>query len=363
MDDDVLTRLAAASGVSLDDARKVVEYLALSSGGESETSYGELLDRSIAALRAARDAHLAAMTVSHVPPDFPSHVQIQTIGGCNAACVMCSMSIPEIRRLQRGTMSNELFERLATECAAHDECEELALYLQNEPLLDRELASRIRFAKDVSDGRLMTRIVTNGSLLTGACSRDLISAGLDRIAISVNANSSAVYEAVMGGLSYERTIRNIESLLAIAPSSLFVSLTFMVTSINEHEIADAIEYWSKRGVLCGAFGINTQGGTLQTYGAVRGASPAPSVRECYLPIESMVILCNGDVLLCCTDWSRKSVVGSVANASLAEAWHTPELAALRRDALRERFSHEICSTCIGQTRMRQNLLFDGSRSF
>lgn len=361
MNDTELQRLAARSGVPLDDVRKVLEYLGLPGGGVEAETYGELLDRSIDALRQSRERHRAGLTGQRVPPEFPSHVQIQTIGGCNAACVMCSMSIPEIRRMQTGRMSEALFHRLVSECAAREECEELALYLQNEPLLDRELPARIRLVKELSGGRLMTRIVTNGSLLTAAACDALLDAGLDRIAISVNANSPGVYEEVMGGLRFERTVANIETLLAKAPPSLFVTLTFMVTSGNEHEIAEAVAYWSSRGVLCGAYGINTQGGTLTSFDTVRGSAAPPQTRECYLPLESMAILCSGEVLLCCTDWSRVSVVGSVAGATIHEVWHSPALAGLRREAILDRFPHEVCRTCIGQTRVRHNLLYgDGS---
>ncbi|MGZ5443428.1 MAG: radical SAM/SPASM domain-containing protein [Thermoanaerobaculia bacterium] len=355
-----LTRIAERSGVSPQDVRKVVEYLTLpSTGADDAASYGEMLDRSIAALRGAREQHRAAVTESHVPPEFPSHVQIQTIGGCNASCVMCSMSIPEIRRMQKGRMSESLFRRIVAECAARPECEEIALYLQNEPLLDAELPARIRFTKEASGGRLMTRIVTNGSLLTAERIGALLGAGLDCIAISLNADSAGVYADVMGGLDFERTVRNVETLLAMAPPSLFLTITFMVTAQNEHEIAAAISRWSARGVLCGAYGINTQGGTLSTFESIRGTPRPRKHRECYLPLESMAILCNGDVLLCCTDWSRKSIVGSVASAPVHDVWHSPSLAALRREAIFERFPHEVCGSCLGQTRVRENLLQDG----
>ena len=32
-----------------------------------------------------------------------------------------------------------------------------------------------------------------------------------------------------------------------------------------------------------------------------------------MPLESSAILCSGDVLLCCTDWRRASVSGSLVD--------------------------------------------------
>ena len=355
--------LAAQAGVSADAAAKVLAYLSLieTGPGESDLTYGGLVRRSVDAMRQHRASCRTSIAGESVPPAFPAHVQIQTIGGCNAACVMCAMSSPEIRRLQRGRMERELFERIVSECADADECVEIALYLQNEPLLDDELADKVRFVKDRSNGRIAVRIVTNGSLLTADCSERLIAAGLDAISVSLNAHTAATYTEVMGGLSFETTSRNIEELLARAPAPLLVTLTFMVTSVNRHEIEDALGYWSGRGVLCGAYAINTQAGAVADFDRLNVAE-SRAAKECFMPIESSSILSNGDVLLCCTDWRRESVAGSLRTQSLRQVWHGPALAGTRRDAIDGTLSHRICEQCLGQSRLPENLMFEDADS-
>jgi MoaA/NifB/PqqE/SkfB family radical SAM enzyme len=358
-------RIAAASGVSTADVAKLLDYLALTAVAQREpaedVTYGDLVEQSIAALEEGRARYREALSEERVPPEFPAHLQVQTIGGCNAACVMCAMSNPEIRRFQKGRMSPALFTRIVDECAEQEGCREVALYLQNEPLLDPDLAARVRYVKERSSGRLMTRVVTNGSLLTGRRIDELLAAGLDRIAISLNAFTPEVYRLVMGGLELDQTLANLELLLAKAPGTMLISLTFMVTALNQHEIEPAIDYWSSRGVLCGAYGINTMSGTVRDFEQVR-ATAAPErerAKECYLPLESTAILASGEVLLCCADWTRSSACGSLEHRTLWDVWHSPALAELRRQAIRERFPHEVCKACLGQTRVRDNLLYEG----
>lgn len=356
--------LSRSTGVAAADVAKVLDYLGLSGvsglqGPTAEMTYGDLVAASLSALRQTRTDYLRSPPAARVPPSFPAHVQIQTIAGCNAACVMCAMSSRPIRRLQHGRMSDELFAKIVDECAAHEACEEIALYLQNEPLLDADLERKVATIKRRSANRLRVKIVTNGSLLFEERIDGLLAAGLDAIAISLNAFTAETYRRVMVGLELEPTLENVELLLERAPANVLVTLTFMVTTLNEPEIEGAIEYWSARGVLCGAYGINTHAGDAPDYDALRTASTIERAKECFLPLDSMPILASGDVLLCCTDWGRRSIFGSVASARLEDVWHTEAVSRFRRDAIHARLSHPICGKCLGQTRVIENLLHEG----
>jgi MoaA/NifB/PqqE/SkfB family radical SAM enzyme len=223
--------------------------------------------------------------------------------------------------------------------------------------------SGIKAVKVASKGRLRTRIVTNGSLLSQEKINSLIDAGLDAIAISLNAKTARTYHKVMGGLEFERTVKNIESLLKVAPPTMLVTLTFMVTQDNEHEVADAVEYWARRGVFCAAYGINTMGGMVSSFEDLRPKSAAlydpQRPKECYLPIENAAILVSGDVLLCCTDWSRSTSFGNLTVSRLSEVWHSQLLSNVRLAALTGRFPCKPCQSCPGQTRTMDNLVFYG----
>lgn len=360
-----LQQIAAASGVAPEVVGKIIESLAAmeAEGGVNVTdylTYGDLMLYSIQGLRETRSRYQQFDLTETVPPLFPSHVQVQTIGGCNASCVMCAMSSAAIRKAQRGLMSMELFTKIIDECASFEECQEVALYLQNEPLLDQTLALKVRLTKERSGGRLGTRIVTNGSLLDGARIDEFIEAGIDVISVSLNAFSAETYCRVMPGLDFAQTLNNVERLLDKASDRLMVILTFMVTTANEHEIQDAVEYWAGRDVMCGAYGIGTMAGTVPNFDSVRAkSSPERPHKECYLPLDNTAILCDGDILLCCTDWARQSISGNVGTRSIYDIWHSEPLSGLRRQAIFDRFEHPTCHKCPGQTRVPKNLMYEG----
>lgn len=358
-------RIAAASGVSPDAVSNVLaSLLAHEQSAELDLTqfltYGDLVRQSIEQLQQVRREYQKADLLQFVPPRFPAHVQVQTIGGCNASCVMCAMSSTEIRQAQKGKMSLELFTKIISECASFEDCQEIALYLQNEPLLDAQLAQKLRLTKELSDGRLTTRIVTNGNLLTPERIDELLDAGIDIISVSLNAFTAETYAQVMPGLEFAQTLSNVECLLDKASARIFITLTFMTTATNEHEIEKAIAYWSERGVMCGAYGIGTMSGTVPDFSAVRAKSaPRRAGKECYLPLQTTAIVNNGDMLLCCTDWARRSVCGNVSTQSIYEIWHSEDLSALRRQAIFNKFEHPICKKCLGQTRVPSNLMYEG----
>lgn len=180
------------------------------------------------------------------------------------------------------------------------------------------------------------------------------------ISVSLNAFTAETYVRVMPGLDFAQTLGNVERLLDKAAGRALVILTFMVTVANEHEIADAIEFWSERGVMCGAYGIGSMAGTVPNFASVRAkSSPERPHKECYLPLETSAILCNGEMLLCRTDWSRDSACGNVVERSIHDIWNSEPISGLRRQAIFDKFEHPVCRKCPGRTRVPGNLMYEG----
>lgn len=82
-----------------------------------------------------------------------------------------------------------------------------------------------------------------------------------------------------------------------------------------------------------------------------GASPAPR-HDCAVSCASTpfydqnVLLPNGDVVLCCMDYSLKHTIGNLLRQDYAELFLSPELTRLRADNARPEFSKcSICKSC------------------
>ena len=68
------------------------------------------------------------------------------------------------------------------------------------------------------------------------------------------------------------------------------------------------------------------------------SSGAPSV---YAKVRS-----NGDVVVCCTDWSRDTLVGSICDNTLEEIWNSKKLYDFRCMQLKTKGAHHaLCATC------------------
>ena len=99
---------------------------------------------------------------------FPAVVRIETTNACNARCIICPHG--DIRRPIRH-MDDDLFTRIVDECAACG-CREVHLHNFGEPLLDKRLEDRVRYAKN--KGLPKVKIFSNGSLLSERRARGLI---------------------------------------------------------------------------------------------------------------------------------------------------------------------------------------------
>lgn len=126
----------------------------------------------------------------HLP--LPTVLMIENTNHCNAECVMCPRGTLSRKR---GFMDFGLFEKIIKEVSSVKRKPVTHLHGFGEPLLDRLVAERIELAKTY--GIKCTYIVTNASLLFSETSRKIISAGLDKMKISVYGTDEESYNNTM----------------------------------------------------------------------------------------------------------------------------------------------------------------------
>lgn len=93
-----------------------------------------------------------------------SSIQIETINRCNGECTFCPVNKNDDNR-PFAIMTDELFGKVINELSEHNYSGEIALYSNNEPLLDVKLESRIEKAR-LKCPNAHLYIYTNGTLLT-----------------------------------------------------------------------------------------------------------------------------------------------------------------------------------------------------
>jgi len=211
-----------------------------------------------------------------------------------------------------------------------------------EPLIDKALAEKIRYEKEVFKKARVT-VFTNAALLDEDRGRELVSAGLDQLSISLNGLKKETYEAVMK-LPYERTQQNIARFLEFngeASSPVKVQVSLIPTELHsEDEIEEFRRYWIRRvdavviplWISWGDFFKHTKKSTRW---------------PCRYIWEVFMVDWDGMVKMCCEDYETRYPLGNLETRSPREVYHSPRMQKQRMDQVNGNFQWpEVCQNCI-----------------
>ena len=278
--------------------------------------------------------------------DFPPEVWIENTDVCNARCIMCPRQ--NLTR-QLGFMKFSLFEKIIREISEHKKrVKRVHLHNYGEPLLDKELPRKIKLAKDF--GIKHTYIVTNASMLAPEMSRQIIEAGLDEFKVSFYGTDTETYNKTMQGLDFERTFRNLKDFFRIRQESgrktPKVIIQYLPMESNKARVDEFYRLMKplideKIGDSLGLFDLHNYGGGVLNDGTL--GSP---VYTCNYPWRTMMILYDGQVVLCCLDFNGVQVVGNVKNNSIKEIWNCGQFRKTREDFKKLRYAdYPVCAKC------------------
>jgi MoaA/NifB/PqqE/SkfB family radical SAM enzyme len=177
---------------------------------------------------------------------YPGSLIIETINACNSTCKLCPVGEGRRSRPVR-TLDMHTYCRFIDELGPY--AESVTLNNWGEPLLDRYLVERIRYAARIG---LLTGISSNLQHLTDAAAEDLVTSGLTVIYISLHAASQETYEAYQPGRSFSRVLENVRKLVNArrrnrdrAPK---LKALFVHSRKNEHEIATLPDFVRTLGI-------------------------------------------------------------------------------------------------------------------
>jgi radical SAM protein with 4Fe4S-binding SPASM domain len=280
------------------------------------------------------------------PLDFPRIVHIENTNACPARCTICAMD-KMTRKV--GIMDFGLFERLIRECATHIEVKEVHLHGFGEPLVDKDLPPKVALAKKL--GIPSTYIVTNAFLLNKQKAQELILAGLDGIKFSFYGMTKETYEGIHLGLSFEKTVRNIEGFFEerdrLRASNPKVRFQFCPDMAPAEEFQMFLDKWlpfmdADRGDEFFSTGLHNWAGG-KDYVDLRKPE---SQRYCVWPFKDIQILWDGRVVPCCYDFNGGMVFGNVNRATIQEIWLSENYERFRRVWRQKQcYSLPLCRNC------------------
>lgn len=271
---------------------------------------------------------------------FPTRIHVEPTNICNLDCRFC----PYGRQKRRsGYMGVELFRKIVDECAGRDV--KLWLHFLGEPLLNRDLSILVAYAKEMRIPQV--GLSTNAFFLTPKIGEQLIRAGLDRLECSVDGFDPASYLHLRRSAGFDRVVENIKGFLQLKrdldADRLIVSIQFMKTPGILENLPAIRQFWKP---WLGARDFIMTIEDISFAGAMRDARQAGRREPCHWLWNYLVILWNGDVVTCASDYDGERVMGNLREQRLLDIWHGHVYRELRQKHAQGRYGEAgICHGC------------------
>ena len=260
---------------------------------------------------------LSTLIYSVTNGDLPKAIELETLSACNGGCQFCPVN-RFVDPRPRAEMPMPLIEKLADELSEANYSGHLALFSNNEPLLDKRLTEicallRARLPK------AWLYLYTNGTPLTPALYVELARAGLDEMLINNYSDELVLRKQV------QRVIDEISD--SSDPAVMRLRARTLIHVRPENEVLGA------RGGLA----PNKQQGPQ---------APYFHRESCGVPYMQMVIRPSGEVSLCCQDALGQFTLGDVSKQSIREVWRGEAYKSFRRRLEVEgRGPLDLCREC------------------
>lgn len=276
---------------------------------------------------------------------FPRTVLIDNTNACNLRCSMCDH--PNIKRYRKiQVMVPALYAKIIDEIALENPDARIWQIFFGDPFMCRDMAWRIAYAKD--KGIKDVVLNSNGVLMSPEKGRALITAGLDAMYVGIDAIHPETYAKIRVGGDYAKAVANVlayrDALRDMGRSQQKLFVQFVVSDINEHEVQDFRDFWTRQGVNVKIRPKISWAGLIEAKN-LRGNDQVDR-RPCYWLMQTINICADGRVALCSADIHCRVPCGDVNIDSIKDIWQTG-LAALRAMHRQGRFDElpEMCRNC------------------
>ena len=337
---------------------------------------------------------------------IPSHIQIEPVNRfCDARCPMCTIKfVPDFTKNAKDEfsykgisrpaeiMSLENFKIIASKFEPYvDRIRFLTLHGCGEPLLDKKLSDKIKFAKDI--GFKEVGFSSNCSILSEDTSKKLLEAGLNCIIPSIDGLTKEVHEAIRPRTDYEKIVKNVQNFIKLRDQHNFsckVLVRMVRQQLNNHQWEDYNKFWRKllstnKGDNVLGMAIHNTGGEVQNYDMMKvnnfnsleedhnihytnsvknglfdklvetkedddeicvKQSDVEKLGGCADLFSRLSIFVSGDVALCAADQAEYFKLGNVINQDPIEIFNTGQFSHYRKKWMSGNYKDlDHCKSC------------------
>jgi MoaA/NifB/PqqE/SkfB family radical SAM enzyme len=279
----------------------------------------------------------------------PHMLGLEVINICNARCIFCGY--PKLKRA-KGVMPMEVMKK-----ALHDYCDigggNLGLFpVVGETLLDPLLLERIRMARRLREIKRIS-FFTNGLLLDRVGIRDILTSGVNLIAVSTPGFDEVSYKRVYRIRDYKKVFNNVYKLVRLNHElGHKVRIAICVRPFRSIREVQQSDDFKRIAELADEFDYQSHydhwGGRVSQDDLLPGMKirRLKIKREpCRVLYWNPHVLINGDVTPCgCRDMDGDMVIGNIMDKSLYNLWHSDKLRDIREGFYHGRFPR-ICRNC------------------
>lgn len=275
-------------------------------------------------------------------------IEIQTVSYCNSKCVVCPWvkikdSVP------KQSMTEQTWNKVLDGISVLNP-DTIIPYMNNEPLLDKNIESRINDLHSLSP-HSQIEVSTNGILLSEKSAKYLVN-NVDVILVSLFGSDETSNLELMGkGMSYEKIKSNIINLKKAKAESGSNSTINIVKLIDYPFMSNDIvlkdkSFWENEGVEIRYYNFVDRSSNVGDF-KQRDNSVKPFGCDFNRHIERTYIHYNGDVSFCCHDWKKEYIMGNINENSLIEILNGEKYNRIRQmvDGMTESDENFLCKKC------------------
>lgn len=301
----------------------------------------------------------------YLPADFPLTIHIDPCNICNFKCVFCPTAdatlLKQVNR-EACLMSVELFRKIIDDLSVMLRKKKsgiscIHLYKDGEPLLNPHFSDMVRYARESGVARVLST-TTNGSQITEEKALELVTCGLDNIRISIEHVNDDGYKSICrSNYTYDdmlQRVRKLHDAKRRTGSLLHIIVKITDTGFCGKELekfhndfkpycdetrVDSLMGWSDSCRKDFTLGRKPQTG-------MDGTTKLHKQVVCPDPFSKLSVNSNGEVSVCCVDWSHGIIVGNVCENTIEEIWNGEAFKEIRRlhiSGNRDRIA--VCSSC------------------
>lgn len=299
--------------------------------------------------------------VQAVPLAAPFAIYLETTNVCNFKCKFCPESFSDYAEAAGGLFRMGMDEYLEVLSQISDltqpgRLKTLNFYMMGEPFANKLLTQFISIAHERGIAERLA-VTTNASLLKPNIWESVIRSGLDYLRVSIYGGSSESHKTnTASGIRLERIVENVGGFKEFRDARGAATPRIYVKMIESPDSRENQEFFERFSPLADEIKLEpVMNWNDPAEGNLSGVSVEELMRSDYLknhksvcpfPFYSLVIHSDLQVSICCVDWNKQVVMGSLRQQSLRDIWTGPAMHEFRmRHLRRERSQISGCASC------------------